>query len=267
MIKPYYERRAPSPQNLADLFGDSWKSALPGVRSGDAPMFDDARPGWVAAQLPGGFYGKSVLELGPFEAYQTHRMLGLGARRIVSVESNSINYLKCLCVKEIYNLVPAHFVFGDVLAYLEACEERFDVVWASGILYHMQDPLRFIELIARLAPVAYVWTHYYDASLIGALRNGQERHFIAAEDVTQPHGDSTVTLHARSYLMPDYRDGIPMYWEGGPEQITYWLEKDDIFAAFRRAGMAVAAVESDNDDVNGLPATGFLVTADRGRTT
>ena len=257
-IKPYYERRTPSAQNVADLFSGTWKSALPGVTSGDATMFDDSRPAWAASQLSGGFYGKSVLELGPFEGYQTYRMLSLGARRIVSVEANSINFLKCLCVKEIYNLVGANFVFGDVMSYLQTCEDRFDVVWASGILYHLQDPVRFIELVARTAPAVYVWTHYFDAGVMARLRNGQERHFIAAEDVVRRYGDARVTLHARSYLMPDYHDSLPMYWEGGLDQLTYWLSKDDIFAAFARAGMTIAATEFDNDSVNGLPAIGFL---------
>src|ERR1700687_1688382 len=110
-IKPYYERRAPTAQNIADLFAGNWKALLPrGITSGAAPMFEDSRPAWAAAGIPGGFHGKTVLELGPFEAYQTYRLLHEGARRVVSVEANSVNFLKCLCVKEMYNLGAAHFL-------------------------------------------------------------------------------------------------------------------------------------------------------------
>jgi hypothetical protein len=258
VIAPYYERRAPSAQNVADIFGGTWKSALPGIVSGDAPMFGDSRPAWIASQLPGGFTGRSVLELGPFEGYQTYHVLAQGARRVVAVEANSINFLKCLCVKELYDLTRASFVFGDALSYLEGSDEPFDVVVASGILYHLQDPIRFIERLAAAAPAVYVWTHYFDAPVMAQLRNGQERHFLPEENVVRRYGDGPVTLHARSYLLPDYRNGIPMYWEGGLEQISYWLTKDDIFAAFRRAGMRVAAVEFENTELNGLPAIGFL---------
>ena len=47
-IRPYYERRVPSEQNVADLFRGSWKSQLPhGLVSGTEPRFEDGRPGWA----------------------------------------------------------------------------------------------------------------------------------------------------------------------------------------------------------------------------
>ena len=225
-------------------------------------MFEDSRPAWAAAGIPGGFHGKTVLELGPFEAYQTYRILHEGARRVVSVEANSVNFLKCLCVKEICNLGAAHFLFGDIVGYVRDCDERFDVVWASGVLYHLQDPIAFVEYLVRLAPVIYVWTHYFDAAVMRDLQNGQERHFLAEADIIRRCGGRDIVLHARSYLLPDYETGIPMNWEGGVEQVTYWLSKDDIFWLFERAGMRIAAIESDNTNVNGLPAVGFSAMKD-----
>lgn len=258
-ITPYHERRAPSPQNVADLFGGSWKSQLPGgLISGSVPMFDDTRPAWAAARIPGGFAGKTVLELGPFEGYQTYGLAREGARRIVSVEASSINFLKCLCVKELYELDAVRLLLGDVLGYAAACEERFDVLWASGVLYHQQNPTAFIDAIARLAPYAYVWTHYYDARAMAALDEVQGRHFVASADVVRSYGERDVVQHARSYLVPNYGEYVPMNWEGGPDDLTYWLEKDDIVWLFERAGMTIAEIEFDDASINGLPAFAFL---------
>jgi hypothetical protein len=258
-IKPYYERRAPSPQNVADLFGGSWKAMLPGgVASGTVPLFDDLRPAWAASVIPGGLQGKTVLELGPLEAYTTYRLLREGARSVLSVEANSINFLKCLCVKEICNLHAAQFLFGDAVEYVRDCDERFDVAWASGILYHLQDPILFVECIARLAPVIYIWTHYFDTDVMRSLRNGQERHFLPEVNIARRCPGRDIVLHARSYLLPQYESNVPMNWEGGPEQFTYWLTKADIFWLFELAGMRIASIEFDNTNVNGLPALGFL---------
>lgn len=261
-IRPYYEKRTPSPQTVTDLFRGSWKSALPGnIASGEAAMFDDSRPRWAASQIEGGFAAKSILELGPFEAYQTYLLLKEGAREVVSVEANSINFLKCLCVKEIYGLNTAQFLFGDILNFVHECRRRYDVVWASGMLYHLQDPVYFIERVADLADYIYVWTHYFDNAIIGTLSNGQERHFQPCHDKVRRIDGRNILLHARSYLIPDYNRDLPMYWEGGLADITYWLSKEDLFWLFKRSGMAIKSVESTNTTVNGLPAVGFLASS------
>jgi SAM-dependent methyltransferase len=221
-------------------------------------MFDDTRPAWAAGVIPGGFEGKDVLELGPFEGYQTYGIARAGARRILAVEANSINFLKCLCVKELYGLDRAHFLLGDIAAYVGTCPERFDVVWASGVLYHLQNPMHFIECVAGLAPYAYVWTHYFDASAMAALDDVQARHFVPNADVVRRYGERDVVLHARSYLIPDYADNVPAYWEGGLDELTYWLEKDDIVWLFERAGMTIERIEFDDTSINGLPAFAFV---------
>lgn len=248
---PRYEPQAPSPSTIAGIFASSWKSALPGTeRQHGAAMFDDQRPGWLASQLPGGLHFKSVLELGPFEGYQTYLLDRLGAREIVSVEGNSLNFLKCLCVKELYGL-KARLEHGDVIGYMENCTRRFELVFASGVLYHMQDPLRFVELAASLAPALYLWTHFFDPSVL-SLNNGQERHFVPSEDREVVVDGRTLRLHARSYLMRSYHESIPSYWEGGQEDLTYWLEREDLIWAIERSGMKVSAIQAESD-VNGLP--------------
>jgi hypothetical protein len=257
-IKPYYEERGPADQNVVDLFKGAWKSTLPGnLVSGTFPMFDDARPAWTATQIPGGLALKTVLEFGPFEGYQTYLLLREGAKGVTSVEANSVNFLKCLCLKEIYDL-KAKFLFGDIVKFVRGCTSRFDVAWASGMLYHLQDPIYFIKRISEIAKYVFVWTHYFDREIIGALQNGQEKHFIPSHDKVERHYDRDIELSARSYLLPDYKEEIPMYWEGGSEQITYWLTKNDIIWLFQQSGMRLIAVQSEAD-VSGLPCIGFLV--------
>jgi hypothetical protein len=260
-IRPYYELRLPSRQTVADLFQGAWKSSLPdGLLSGNSPMFEDNRPFWVDAKLPNGIGGKSILEFGPFEGYQTYLLAKLGAKEIISVDANSINFLKCLCLKEMFSISTAHFEFGDLLKYASACQRRFDLVWASGVLYHMNDPIGFIKATSKLSDNIFIWTHYFDESL-RTLSNGQERHFIQELDKVECIGGRQITLHARSYLIENYNTEIPRYWEGGIDQITYWLSKDDIIWLLQHWGMEVVAIESVDTSINGLPVISFLARA------
>lgn len=253
-IRPYYERRTPSRQTIIDIFAAGWKSALPDGQSGKADLFDDRRLAWLDHKIPDGLQGKSVLELGPFEGYHTYQLDQMGAGEIVSVEGNSITFLKCLCVKEMYAL-KAGFAFGDIQAFLDHCDRRFDLVFASGVLYHSQEPVRFIEQAARIATHLYIWTHYYSQA-IPQLSNGQEKHFIPDRNRVLTLGTRQIQLYARSYLMPGYRSKLPMYWEGGQEDVSYWLAKDDLLWLIDYFCFEVVARTGESDQVNGLPCMG-----------
>lgn len=254
MIKPRYEQRLASAQTIADIFKGFWKSKLPdGVESGTAELFADTRPEWFDSILPGGIRDKSVLELGPFEGYQTRALLKLGAREVSSVEGNTINFLKCLCRKEIDGL-NVRMKLGDVLKELEV-DTNYDVVFASGILYHMQEPLRFIELACQRAPAIYIWTHFFDVQRMQDLDPLQAELFDASLNRTADVAGQPVTLHARKYGIDNYRDNIPMYWEGAPEELTYWLDWRTIELCFAASGFRL--IKQVESDVGGLPCVSF----------
>ena len=66
-----YITKAPSLQNILDIFSDEWASRLPTSNNlvtapGYAGLFEDPRIDWAAVIL-GGFVGKTCLELGPLE--------------------------------------------------------------------------------------------------------------------------------------------------------------------------------------------------------
>ena len=164
----------PSAQQTVDIFKDQWITAFPdelGVDAGWVNHFDpevDARVPWVDSILPGGLAGRSVLELGPFEAYQTWMLEQRGAT-VTAVEASRTAYLKCLVVKELLG-IAAPFVYSDALAYLDVSQDHYDVVWASGILYHQADPLGFLERAAAKGDHLFLHTHYFDASVLDTPR-------------------------------------------------------------------------------------------------
>lgn len=258
-FRSFYETRPPSIQTAVDLFKGDWKSAFPpevGVMAGQAPMFEDTRPAWVNRNLPGGIAGKSILELGPFEGYQTYLLEKLGAASIESVEGNSVNFMKCLILKNVFGL-KVRYVFGDFIAHLERVQGPFDMSWASGVLYHQVEPLRLLQLLAKKSSAIYLWTHYYDAQRIEQLAAPDRALFIDAGHVMKGLDGFQCMHYQRSYDIPQYQFNIPANWEGGNQAFAYWLEVEDIFAFLKSQGFHNINIDKFSD-VHGLPCVSFL---------
>ena len=164
-----YIKSAPSDQNILDLFDNEWSSFIPGegrvARPGTSLLFNDGRIAW-AGDLLGGFSGLNVLELGPLEGGHSTMLEQAGANSVVAIEANTRAFLKCLCVKELFRLTRTRFLLGDFVEYLEHSSEHFDLVLASGVLYHVMDPVRLLGLIGKVTDRIMLWTHYYEDSII-----------------------------------------------------------------------------------------------------
>lgn len=242
-----FETRSPSVQNVADLFDGEWSAALPAesgveVRAGRVPLFDDVRIAWAEQEL-GGFADRRVLELGPLEAGHTYMLHQRGAREVVAIEANRRAFLKCLCVKELYNLSRAHFLLGDFVKYLAEKKPKFDVAIASGVLYHMMEPIRLLDLLSQSADRLFIWTHYYDASRI-------------ADKLAYKFGEPYAVQHdGRSYEAVDYGYKEALDWAGftgGMEPGSRWLTRDSIVGFLRDAGYKNIKIRFDQPDhVNG----------------
>ena len=244
ILRARYETRTPSAQTIADIFEDTWKSRLPNVEtSGTVEMFGDRRVDWLAKTLPGGLTGKSVCEIGPFEGYQTLGLSQQGVASITSVEANSFNFLKCLCLKEICKF-DATFEFGDGLGFLRETPQHFDLIFASGVLYHLQTPFEFLSAAMAKSDHIYLWTHYYDAEVISA-HPTVAQHFVPTLDQEFDGDDHSYKMFARSYMIRNYQTSIPAYWEGGLQDITFWVEKEALLDHLRRGGFDNIHIHAD----------------------
>jgi len=164
MRQELYDTRFPKPANAIDLFEDEWTGAIPAFISKRAKFYDDPKIAlWEDAV--GGFSGKRILELGPLEASHTYALECRGAANILAIEANTHAFLRCLVVKELLHL-KARFLLGDFCKYLQSSTSSFDLILASGVIYHMMDPLSLIENMTRNTSVIAAWTHYYDPEIL-----------------------------------------------------------------------------------------------------
>lgn len=256
VIFPRYAAGVATMQSTLDIFKSHWKSRLPeelGLSAGMEPMFEDPRVRIFGNEnIPGGIAGKSVLELGPFEAYNTYHFEQLGAREVIAIEGNNINLLKCLILKEALGL-KATFLYGDFCASLEAMDRRFDIIWASGVLYHQRDPLRFLELACNHTDTLFIWTHHYSDTV---LSNHNKPNFDETKNMEKSHNGFSCMHYYRSYLLPDERL-IPLHFGGGSDLHAYWLKHEDIIAFLEKCGMR-NIIYHKKFELDGLPVVSFL---------
>ncbi len=247
-ILDQYLKSLPSKQNALDIFKGEWSSKLPTdfakLQAGQIPLFEDPRVIWAAENL-GGLKGKNVLELGPLEAGHTYMLEQLGAISITSVESNTRAYLKCLIIKEILGLKKVHFLLGDFIEYLRTNPSKFNFCFASGVLYHMTNPVELISLIANVSDRVYLWTHYYDEQII---KNNSQIAFKFPEFSSNNYQGFQHTIYKY-----DYEKALDFAgFCGGSNPYSNWLTRDDIIGAFNHFGLGNIKIHFDNpNSVNG----------------
>jgi hypothetical protein len=239
-----YVAAAPSPQNPVDIFAGEWSSSFPApledLRAGSVPLFEDHRVPW-AVERWGGLAGRSVLELGPLEGGHTYGLLQAGASSVLAIEAQTRAYLKCLVAKELLGMDRARFLLGDFVGYLRATDAHFDAVFACGVLYHMRNPVETLALTAKVADRLFLWTHYYDESLIGTDSPIAGR--FSSHEPTSYQGFEHV-LHRFNYEEALQFKGFC----GGSAAHTNWLSRDDLLGALDHVGWKVEEIGLENPD-------------------
>jgi hypothetical protein len=239
-----FEHREPSHQNAVDIFKDHWASNVDaiaaGVVAGYALHFCPAPMIAFTARVLGKYGrldGMSVLELGPLEGGKTYGLEQLGAD-VLAIEANAEGYLKCLIAKEMAHM-KSRFMLGNFIPYLENTTDRFDIVFASGVLYHMQDPISVIHSLSRVTSKVFVYAAVYEPD------RPVHMPFTPKRDDRYPHLELFVN---------DYRDshGAPTFW-GGIAPNSTWMTKAGMLEVFNGAGFKTIVDEPQPPvDSNGV---------------
>jgi hypothetical protein len=250
---PRFEHRAPSAQTAVDAVGIEWASRLPldDVRTGDVELFDDERVNWAFERL-GGAQDRSVLELGPLEGAHSAMAQRAGAARVVAVESNRRAYLKCLVVKDLLELDRCQFLCGDAIGYLDTTDDHFDLCMANGILYHMTEPVRMLDLIGRRADRLLLWTHYYDAEAVAEALVARS---LDEKPVALEHNGYRYEAHRYDYGVMSRLAG---FW-GGNEAYSHWLPREHLLGALEHFGWREIEVAFEERTPHG-PALALVAT-------
>lgn len=231
-ILDQYVIKYPNSQNILDIFDGEWSSAMPDeslqAKPGFASLFNDARVTWATSVL-GSFKNLSILELGPLEGGHSYMLQNMEAKEILAIEANTKAFLKCLCVKEIFDLHKVNFLLGDFASFLEENTSFFDIIFASGVLYHMKDPVQLLDLIARNCQKVFIWTHYYDNDVI--INNPHLAHKFSEVQNFEYNGISYQAVEQQ------YKEALN--WQGfcgGSNPDSRWLTKDSLVICLQAFG-------------------------------
>ncbi|EPS1221710.1 class I SAM-dependent methyltransferase [Burkholderia cenocepacia] len=241
---------SPSHELAFGIFSGSWISCIPGYGVGKVNLFEDSRITWFDMQCDG-FAGKTVLELGPLEGGHTYMLSKARASHITSIESNSKAFLKCLIVQNALKF-DADFLFGDFRKTLAQHSKKYDVVLASGVLYHMADPIGLLSDMAATADSICLWTQYYDAAIVDTHPKASQR-IDASATFVDFHG-KRIELHRHNYLTDDLSSET---FAGGTSPYSNWMTRDGIVDVLESLGMRVVVGRDDRDHPAGPAITLF----------
>jgi len=253
-----YIKKEPNNQNILDIFANEWSSAMPDdcglvTKPGKSRLFDDDRIRWVE-EISGGFQNLDVLELGPLEGGHSYMLHKMGSKKIISIEANTRAFLKCLCIKEIFDLNRVEFKLGDFVSFLKETNNAFDIVIACGVLYHMMNPIELLELISQVTDRVFIWTHYYDREIITANKILSLK--FGPLEAFEYRGDKYMAARQ------SYENALD--WSGfcgGSQPTSKWLCRDSIIKCLKKLNFSKITIGFDDPSHPNGPA--FAIYAKR----
>jgi len=235
-------RLTPAPANAVNIFQGEWISKLPDdLGGGEVALFNDHRIR-ALIKAAGGVEGKSILELGPMEGAHAAMLQQAGAKSVLSIEAGSQLFLRCLVVKEALGLDRVRFMLGDFNKHL-AEEVSYDMILASGVIYHSANPVELLMQMCRAAPQIAIWSHYYEA---GPVRERYGNRF--------DHTGETVSFGGQSATCYRHNYGLSLRkanFCGGVNTQTRWMTWDSWVGLFDSQGFDLEVLERSSDHPNG----------------
>lgn len=101
---------------------------------------------------------RRVLELGCLEGGHTFP-LAAAAREVVAIDVQAGNLEKCRWLTAVLGTRNIRWVEADLETDALDSLGRFDVIYCSGLLYHLQEPWSLLRRAAPLTRAIFVWTH------------------------------------------------------------------------------------------------------------
>jgi len=232
-----YDVQKPEDVNAYNLFKGAWSTAFfdknqQNISKGNFGAISDNRLFWLFEKF--NVKNKRVLELGHLEGGHSVCLENNGAD-VIAIESNIGGFLRSLIVKNHYEL-KTKFLLGDFTK-MVFDENEFDLVFASGVLYHMDDPIGFLKKISNYSKSLYLWTHYFEPDLKLWNPNLKSKLERGKWNYKEPQIENYEGLSVRT-IKQNYQDALNLegLFIGGPEEYSYWIMKDDLLKLLNKLG-------------------------------
>jgi len=205
--------------------------------------------------FPGDRSRVRVADLGCLEGGFAVEFARMGFR-VLGLEVREANFAACRYVRANTNLANLEFVQDD--AWNVARYGPFDAVFCCGLLYHLDRPRRFLELLASVTTrVLILQTHFATAAA--------NPKFGLSAELCENEG-----LPGRWYT--EFADDAAFAgreaarWSSWENRRSFWVRREHLIQAVRDAGFDLVVEQFDGlgPDIAGSMLGGYYTTDDRG---
>jgi SAM-dependent methyltransferase len=213
------------PDGTSTMPGESWDMS-------QHPVFVAARA-VLFSHYRDRLSGRTVVDLGCLEGGYTVEFARLGMIA-TGIEVRPSNFALCEAVRTSVALPDLKFIQDD--AWNVASYGPFDVVFCSGLLYHLANPRRYLELIAAATrDLLILDTHV-------ALDQGDDTARFALGEFVSHEG-----MRGRWFL--EYSDGADTrndaaHWSAWGNARSFWPLKAELMGAIADAGFSYAFADA-----------------------
>jgi SAM-dependent methyltransferase len=114
-----------------------------------------------------------ILELGSLEGGHSFSLASRpSVKYVLGIEGRPSNVERARFVQGLLQVTNVEFVTANLETTDLAAFGRFDAVFCCGLLYHLPEPWKLIEQIARVSRNLFIWTHYAREGMVDATAHG-----------------------------------------------------------------------------------------------
>jgi SAM-dependent methyltransferase len=190
-----------------------------------------------------GLKGLRVADLGCLEGGFALAMARRGMN-VIGIEARQTNLAKAFLLKEHFELPNLEFRQDDVKNFTRESYGTFDIVLALGILYHLDEPLKWMRQLAGATDgLLIVDSHFAPAQDSGlALLDPR----IAQLGPLLQIEDAGMTYEGRWFTDCSAEvDRETQVWASYSNNKSFWLTKDSLCCGLRRAGFNLVFEQHD----------------------
>jgi SAM-dependent methyltransferase len=129
----------------------------------------DKRLVWYQQQFP---EAQTILELGSLEGGHSFALAAQPhVQRVVAVEGRSANLRRARFVQSLLGQTKVEFILANLEKVDLARLGAFDVVFCSGLLYHLPEPWKLLAQLQPMSRGIFLWTHYVEEARANVQRH------------------------------------------------------------------------------------------------
>ena len=188
------------------------------------------------------FTGLRVADLGCLEGGFALAMAQRGMD-VVGIEARQTNFAKLSLIKDHFELPNLEFRRDDVKNFTRENYGSFDIVLALGILYHLDEPIKWMRQLAAATQGLLIVDSHFAPPLDAGLPLLDKRLPLGP---LQKLKDGATTYEGRWFAdCSDALDREAQVWSSYSNNRSFWLTKDSLCCGLMQAGFGAVFEQFD----------------------